>query len=261
MNVLVERRQLAAWITLDRAEKRNALSPDMLRALDTAIDEALSDEGARSIVVTGSGTAFCAGADLELGRELASTPGRNPFAAVLDKLQSSPKPVIAAVNGAAFGGGLGLIAAADVAIASKDAVFSFSEVRLGLIPAMISVFVLPKIGPHHARRLFTTGRRFDANEALTIGLLHELVDGESLESVVAAECDEISRGGPGAVAAAKRLVFEIPGLDLAKGLDEALDHASALFAERVASDEGREGMAAFREKRSPSWVRQGSDRS
>lgn len=251
MSVLAERRQTAAWITLDRAEKRNALSPDMLRDLDAAIDRALEDESARSIVVTGRGPAFCAGADLELGRELASAAGRNPFAAVLEKLQSSPKPVIAAVNGAAFGGGIGLVAAADVAVASKSAVFSFSEVRLGLVPAMISVFVLPKIGPHHARRLFTTGSRFGAGEALDVGLLHRTVDAEELEGAVSQECSAIALGGPEAVAAAKRLAFEMP--QLAHG--EALDRASALFAERVSSAEGREGMAAFREKREPAWVK------
>ncbi|MEO1086528.1 MAG: enoyl-CoA hydratase-related protein, partial [Acidobacteriota bacterium] len=233
MSVAVERRGAAAWLTLDRPEKRNALSPELLGALDAQIDLALDDPAVRSLVITGRGTAFCAGADLELAQKLAASPGRNPFARVLEKLQASPKPVIAAVNGAAFGGGLGLAAAADVAVASDGAVFSFSEVRLGLIPAMISVFVIPKIGAHHARRLFTTGRRFTAHDALDYGLLHRVVPAEELISAVDAEAEEIALGGPQAVAAAKRLVFEIPTLATGDDLGPALDRASEIFTRAV----------------------------
>ncbi|MEO1370752.1 MAG: enoyl-CoA hydratase-related protein, partial [Acidobacteriota bacterium] len=239
----------------DRPEKRNALSPALLEALDREIDRALGDPDVRSLVVTGRGPAFCAGADLELAQKLAASPGRNPFASVLQKLQASPKPVIAAVNGAAFGGGLGLIAAADIAVASEGAVFSFSEVRLGLIPAMISVFVLPKIGAHHARRLFTTGRRFTAGDALDVGLLHRVVPAAELTAAVDAEADDIALGGPRAVAAAKRLVFEIPALARADDLGPALDRASELFTEAVEGEEGREGLAAFAAKRPPAWRR------
>ncbi|MCG8457584.1 MAG: enoyl-CoA hydratase-related protein, partial [Holophagales bacterium] len=171
--VIRERRGAAAWLVLDRPEKRNALSPAMIRQLGEALDRALDDPAVRAVVVAGRGPAFCAGADLEVGRRLADSgsAGRNPFAHLLQRLQHAPKPVIAAVHGPAFGGGLGLVAAADIAVAARGAVFSFSEVRLGLVPAMISVVVLPKIGPHHARRLFVTGRRFSAEEALGYGLL------------------------------------------------------------------------------------------
>ncbi len=249
--VLYETRGPATWIVLDRPEKRNALSPAMIVELGEALDRAGADDAVRAVVVTGNGSAFCAGADLGAGRELADAGDdvRNPFAELLQRLQRSAKPVIAAVNGPAFGGGLGLIAAADVVIASNAAVFSFSEVRLGLVPAMISVVVLPRIGPHHARRLFLTGRRFSAEEAAGYGLVHRLTPPGELEAAVEEEVAEIAKGGPVAVGEAKRLIREIPNLSE----EQAFARACEWFAELVRSDEGREGMAAFAEKRRPRW--------
>lgn len=254
--VRYERRGPAAWLVLDRPDKRNALSETLIADFAAAFDRAESDPAVRAVVITGSGKAFCAGADLEAGLPRqdpgssteASGPA-NPFARLLHRLQISPKPVIAAVNGLAFGGGLGLIAAADVAIAASDATFSFSEVRLGLIPAMISVVVLPKIGPHHARRLFLTGRRFSAEEAVDYGLLHQVVAPGKLEDAVEREVVDVAKGGPRAVAEAKRLVREIPKLDV----EEAYDRAAEWLAELAGSDEAREGIAAFSQKRPPSW--------
>jgi methylglutaconyl-CoA hydratase len=246
----------AAWIVLDRPERRNALSPELLVALSEALERALAEPSVRAVVLSGRGSSFCAGADLGKGRELAAAGGRqqeNPFARLLHTLEEADKPVIAAVNGAAFGGGLGLVAAADIAIASEEAVMSFSEVRLGLIPAMISVVVLPKIGARQARRLFLTGRRFTATEALGYGLVHRVVPSDQLEAAVAEEVAEIAKGGPRAIAASKRLIREIPRLEP----ERAFLRASELFAERMASHEAREGMAAFTEKRKPSW--QGGD--
>ncbi len=252
-HVHCEKRGPAAWLVLDRPEKRNALSPDMIAELDAALERANADEGVRAVVVTGRPPAFCAGADLDVGRDLADAGGdrRNPFARLLRRLDRSPKPVVAAVNGPAFGGGLGLVAVADVVVAASDATMSFSEVRLGLAPAMISVVVLPKIGPHHARRLFLTGRRFSAEEALGYGLVHRVVPGEELEAAAGEEVADLAKGGPAAVAAAKRLIREIPRLDE----EEAFDHAAAAFGELVRSEEAREGMAAFAEKRPPRWRR------
>ena len=252
-----EVRGQAAWILLDRPERRNALSPDLIHALSGAVDRALDDSAVRAVVLSGRGPAFCAGADLGKGRELAAAGGRqqeNPFARLLHTLEEAHKPVIAAVNGAAFGGGLGLVAAADIAIASEEAVMSFSEVRLGLIPAMISVVVLPKIGARQARRLFLTGRRFTAAEALEYGLVHRVVPPDELEAAVAEEVADIAKGGPQAIAASKRLIREIPQFDP----EQAFLRASELFAERMTSDEGQEGVAAFAEKRKPSW-RSGDD--
>ncbi len=249
--VAYETRGPAAWIVLDRPEKRNALSPVMIAELGDALDRAGADDAVRAVVLTGRGSAFCAGADLDAGQELAKAGDqpRTPFADLLRRLQHSPKPTIAAVHGPAFGGGLGLVAAADVVIASSATSFSFSEVRLGLIPAMISVVVLPRIGPHHARRLFLTGRRFSAEEAMDYGLVHRVTSPDELEATAQEEVVDVAKGGPIAVAEAKRLIREIP--DLAE--DEAFARASDLFAERVRSGEAREGMAAFAEKRRPKW--------
>lgn len=248
MHVSYEVRGPAAWIVLDRPEKRNALSPEMIAEIDSSLDRADADDAVRAVVVTGRGPAFCAGADLEAGTELA-TEARSPFARLLPRFQRLSVPVIAAVNGPAFGGGLGLVAAADIVIAASDAVFSFSEVRVGLVPAMISVVALPKIGLHHARRLFLTGRRFSAEEAVGYGLVHRVVSGDELEAAVDEEVAEIAKGGPVAVAETKRVLREIPRL----GEEEAFDFASGVFAERVRSEEAREGMAAFVEKRPAKW--------
>ena len=249
--VAVEDRGPARWILFDRPEKRNALSPDMIAEVLEVLHGALEDSSVRAVVLSGRGPAFCAGADLQTGKELAAAGegAPNPFAVLLRDLQHAPVPVIAAVNGPAFGGGLGLVAAADIVLAAKEAVFSFSEVRLGLIPAMISVVVLPKIGPHQARRLFLTGRRFSASEAVDVGLVHRVVAGDELAAAVAEEVDQIARGGPRAVAEAKRLIHEIPGLTE----DEAFAEAARRFADCVGSEEGQEGMAAFVEKRAPGW--------
>src|SRR5262249_53103554 len=172
-----EVRGLAAWITLASPATRNALSGPMIQALKAALDRALGDPAVRVVVLTGTGPAFCAGADLK-GGGAALAPGagaRNPCVEILKDMWDGPKPVIVAANGHAFGGGVGLVAAADVSIAVEGATFSFSEVRVGVIPAIISVVVLPKLGVHQTMRLFLTGRRFDAREALDLGLLHRVV--------------------------------------------------------------------------------------
>ncbi|MCP3960615.1 MAG: enoyl-CoA hydratase [bacterium] len=250
-HVRYETRGPAAWILLDRPEKRNALSAAMIAQIAEALDRASADDAVRAVVVTGRGPAFCAGADLEAGVDLADAGAgpRNPFARLLQRFQTCAKPVIAVVNGPAFGGGLGLVAAADIVIASSDVVFSFSEVRLGLIPAMISVMVLPRIGPHNARRLFLTGRRFTAEEAVGYGLVHRVTSADDLEAAAEDEIAEIAKGGPIAVAEAKRLIREIPSLPE----NEAFHRAAAWLAELVGSEEAREGVAAFVEKRPPKW--------
>jgi methylglutaconyl-CoA hydratase len=242
----------AAWITLSSPATRNALSAAMIEGLTTALDRALADPVVRVVVLTGSGPAFCAGADLKGGSSaVAPGPGaRNPFVGILERLWDGPKPVVAAVNGHAFGGGIGLVAAADVAIAVESAAFSFSEVRVGVIPAMISVVVLPKLGVHQSMRLFLTGRRFDAREALVHGLLHRVVPPDGLDAAVGDEIEAIVQGGPNAVAEAKRLVRTVARLPM----DEAFAYAEAKIAELFASAEAAEGMAAFAERRRPRWA-------
>lgn len=241
----------AAWITLAEPERRNALSGPMVAELAGHLAAAMDDPAVRAVVLTGTGPAFCAGADLKGGGGGAIGGGaENPFVAILRTIWDGPKPVIVAANGHAFGGGLGLVAAADIAIAADGAMFSFSEVRIGVIPAMISVVVLPKIGPHHAMRLFLTGERFDASRARDYGLLHRVVPGDRLMTAVQEEVDAIAQGGPIAVREAKRLVRTVPKMPM----DEAFAWTEARIAELFASPEAAEGMAAFAQKRKPSWA-------
>ena len=245
-----ELRGSALWITLNRPQARNALSAELVASLLADLRAAQSDPAARVVVLTGAGSAFCAGADLKNRGDMGGEGRGNPFVEVLRLIRHGEKPVIAAVNGHAFGGGLGLVAAADIAIGSESALMSFSEVRIGAIPAMISVVVLPKLGPHQTMRLFLTGERFDARAAQTYGLLHRVVPAAELARAVDAEVDAIAQGGPNAVREAKQLIRTVERLPE----DEAFAFAEKKIAELFASDEAREGMRAFAEKRPPRWA-------
>jgi methylglutaconyl-CoA hydratase len=239
-------------ITLDRPERRNALDPGLLGGLNEAIEEASDDGRVRVVVLRGAGSAFSAGADLAWMRasvDLSDERNRddaNAMAAAFDALDRCPKAVIARVHGPAIGGGAGLVACADVAVAVRDARFAFAEVRSGLLPAVISPFVLRSIGPGRARELFTTGRTFDAGEAAAMGLVHHVVPSDALDPTV----DEVARAfldcGPRAVAENKRLVRDATASFALADLLERLGEARA-------SDEGREGVTAFLEKRPPRW--------
>lgn len=243
----------AAFITLDAPKTRNALTAAIVAELIAHLKRAHADDDVRVIVVTGSGPAFCAGADLRARGNMgdATPSGGNPFVELLKLMRDGAKPVIAAVNGAAFGGGAGLVAAADIAIASASATFSFSEVRLGVIPAMISVVVLPKLGEHQTMRLFLTGERFNAHEAQGYGLLHKVVTADLLEQTVLTEVRAIAAGGPNAIREAKALVRNV-----AKLSDEAAyAYAEAKIAQLFASEEAAEGIAAFVGKRPAAWVK------
>ncbi len=247
-----ELRGSAGWITLASPATRNALSGPLVAQLRGHLDAAMDDPAVRTVVLTGEGPAFCAGADLKNRGDMGGGKGGrgNPFVGILKQMREGPKPVICAVNGHAFGGGLGLVAAGDIAIAAENAKFSFSEVRLGVIPAMISVVVLPKLGEHQTMRLFLTGERFDAVRALEYGLLHRVVAADALEAAVGEEIDAIARGGPIAIREAKRLVRTVARLPE----DEAFAYAEARIAELFASEEAAEGMAAFVQKRPARWV-------
>ncbi len=250
-DVLSEKRGRAAWITLNAPQSRNALSATIIAGLDAHLRAAIADDAVRAIVLTGAGPAFCAGADLKSGGGVAAQgDGRNPFVEILRLIWEGPKPVIAAVNGHAFGGGLGLVAVADIAVAAETAKFAFSEVRIGVIPAMISVVVLPKLGVHHGMRLFLTGETFDAAAARDYGLLHAVVPAGDLAAAVQADIDAIALGGPNAVREAKQLIRTVPRL----GFDDAFAHAQAKIAALFSSAEAAEGMSAFAGKRKPSWV-------
>jgi len=239
----------AAWIRLNRPERRNALSGALISEVHAHLATANGDEAVRCIVITGNGPAFCAGADLRDEQGLPA--GRAvSYPELLTAIQDSPKPVLAAINGPAFAGGLGLVAAADIVIASHAAQFSFSEVRIGVIPAVISVVCLPKLGVHHAMKLFLTGERFSAEEAVTFGLAHRAVPAERLDAAVQEEIEMIRLGGPNAVIECKKLVRAVSGLSREKGFEVTEPWSQRLFA----SAEGAEGMAAFREKRPAEWV-------
>ena len=243
----------AAWITLNRPERRNALSNALVSEVYDHLGAANADDAVRAIVITGAPPAFCSGADLKNPPGQAA-PGAMavPYPDVLTAILESPKPVIAAVNGAAFAGGLGLVGAADIAVCVEDAPFSFSEVRIGVVPAVISVVCLRKLGAHHGMKLFLTGERFDGAQAVSMGLAHRAVPGDRLVEAVQEEIDMICRGGPTAVVECKRLVRRVPELSIADGFTETTAWSARMFN----GEEAAEGMAAFREKRPPAWARQ-----
>ena len=249
---LYEVRNGAAWITLNRPESRNALSAVLVSEVHQHLLAADEDASVRCIVITGAEPAFCSGADLK------NPPGQMirgrqsvPYPKVLMTIMESPKPVIAAVNGAAFAGGLGLVGAADIVVAVEDARFAFSEVRIGVIPAVISVVCIPKLGTHHAMRLFLTGERFTGAQAVEMGLAHRAVPKDELLAAVEEEISMINLGGPIAVPECKKLVRRIPALSIEEGFEEASEWSSRMFA----SEEAAEGMAAFREKRNADWIK------
>jgi methylglutaconyl-CoA hydratase len=232
-------------VTLARPETRNAFDADLIAELA----EAFVDVGkARAVLLAGDGPSFCAGADIEWMRTSAdldydaNVADANALRGMLEAIDRCPAPVVARVQGHALGGGAGLVACSDIAVADQSAVFAFSEVKLGIIPAVISPFALAKIGASAARRYFVTGERFDAATALRIGLVHEVVT--DLDGGVEAVLAELHNAGPRAVRHAKRLVLDRPdGPETARRI-----------AERRTSDEGQEGLRAFLERRSPSWA-------
>ncbi len=241
----------AAWITLNRPENRNALSATLVNELHDHLVAANDDPAVRSIVITGTGPAFCAGADLKNPPGGASTSGSNrSLPEVLNAMLDSPKPVIAAINGAAFAGGLGLVGAADIVVTVEDVLFSFSEVRIGVIPAVISVVCVPKLGVHHAMKLFLTGERFTGRQAVEMGLAHRAVPAAKLREAVQEEIDMINLGGPNAVRECKALVRRVSKLSIEAGFAETAPWSARVFQ----TDEAAEGMAAFREKRRPAWA-------
>jgi methylglutaconyl-CoA hydratase len=245
--------QGAAWITLNRPDNRNALSAVLVNELAAHFDAAQADPAVRAIVLTGNGPAFCAGADLK-NPPGSATEGKTSVSLheILKRMMDSPKPVIAAVNGAAFAGGLGLVGAADIVITAEDAPYSFSEVRIGVIPAIIAVVCVRKLGRHHAMKLFMTGERFSGTQAVNMGLAHRAVPEAQLRAAVREEIEMIRLGGPIAVAECKKLVARVPELSIDDGFAEMAVWSRKMFT----SPEGLEGMSAFREKRKPAWMEQ-----
>ncbi len=247
----------AGLITLNRPEVHNAFNETMIAELSRALAIFCGDDSLRTLTIAGAGKSFCAGADLNWMRRTADFSEQQNYAdalrmaAMLDRLQTFPKPTIAVVHGNVFGGGVGLAACCDIAIAEQSAVFSLSEVKLGLIPATISPYVSAAIGSRHSRRYFLTGERFDAATAQKIGLIHEYGDGAAIREIEAHLMTCLLAGGPQAQTAAKQLIQE---LLTAPQIDASLRQAAAKsIASARASAEGREGIRAFLEKREPRW--------
>lgn len=236
-------------LTLNRPEVRNAINDELIAALAEAVTGA--PEGTRVIVIRGEGKAFCAGGDLEwMRRAAAYTEEQNiedalRLANLFDAVVSSPAVVIAQVHGAAFGGGAGLTAACDVAVAASNTLFAFSEAKLGLVAATISPYVLNKIGPGHTRALFVTAEPFNAQRAYEIGLVHQVVEADELDGAVRAKVQAVLKCGPKAVAASKSLAVWPP---------MSQEETAKLLARARAGDEGKEGVAAFLEKRAANFV-------
>lgn len=237
-------------LTLNRPERHNALSEALLDALQAQLTALASDESVRVVVLAGAGASFCAGADIAEMR--GASPGR--LGRVLASLDALPMPTVARVHGNAYGGALGLIAACDIALGGEDIQLVFSEVRLGIVPAMIAPYVLRSVGARTARRLFLTAERFSGREAARIGLLHEAVPLDALDSRTAGLVEQLLLGGPRAQAEAKRLVTRVAGRDPLR--DDAVREETEAWINRLrASAEGQEGLSAFLEKRPPGWTR------
>ena len=243
-------------LTLDRPEIHNAFDDRLIAELTKALEHLGRDANVRVVVLTGAGRSFSAGADLNWMRRTASygaaenLADARALAKLMRTLHELPKPTVARVNGAALGGGAGLVACCDIAIASGRAIFGTTEVRLGLIPAVIGPYVLAAVGPRHARRLMLTGERIAAAEALRIGLVHEVASDEQLDAAIERVVGELLKGGPAAIAAAKALIRELSARPIGPELIE--DTAQRIAALR-AGPEAREGIGAFLGKRAPRW--------
>jgi len=246
-----------ARVTLARPEVRNAFNAELIAELRTAFERLERDDGVRAIVLSGAGKSFCGGADigwmrasLELSGEENLEDARK-MSRMFRAIDTSRKPVIGRIHGAALGGGSGLVACCDVAIASADTIFGFTETKLGIMPAVISPFVLAKIGPSHARALALTGERFAAARALAIGLIHEVVATEGdLDLAIARVTDEVRSASPTGIAATKALFARV----IAETYDATLETTAQAIAKQRTSDEGQDGLRAFIEKRPPAWT-------
>ncbi len=246
-----------ATLRLNNPEQHNAFDDRLITDLTAALQQLAEDQQVRVVTLCSSGKSFSAGADLNWMRRMADYSREEnlqdalALAELMKTLNELPKPTIALVQGATFGGGVGLVAACDIAIASAQAQFCLSEVKLGLIPATISPYVLAAIGERAARRYFLSAERFTADEALRIGLLHQVVEAEQLEPTGAAICQQLLQNGPQALTEAKRLIRDVVNRPLTAELQK-------ITAERIAairaSDEGREGLNAFLQKHKPYWT-------
>ncbi|WP_368564992.1 enoyl-CoA hydratase-related protein [Pseudoxanthomonas sp. UTMC 1351] len=257
-SLVQDRRGNVLHVGLDRPELHNAFDADLILTLTAALENAGTDPAIRIVVLEGAGTSFSAGADINWMRGMASASEAEnrqdalALARLMRTLDELPKPTIARVHGPAFGGGVGLVACCDIAIGVPEAKFGLTESKLGLLPAVISPYVIAAIGPRQARRWFASAEIFDAQTALQIGLLHQVVPMDQLDGAVNRQIALLLKAGPLATASAKRLVTRVAGESDRGVLDT--DNAR-LIAQLRTSPEGQEGLAAFLEKRLPAWVK------
>jgi methylglutaconyl-CoA hydratase len=252
--LMKERKGAVARLILNRPERHNAFDEALIEELTQAIDEVEKDISVRVLVLAANGKSFSAGADLDWMRRMAAyseeenLADANRLALLMQRLNFIPKPTVAAVQGAALGGGVGLVAASDIAVGAAQAVFGLTEVRIGLIPATIGPYVVQAIGERAARRYFLTGERFDAATACELGLLHEVA--EDLDATVDRHVEALLQGGPEAQGATKKLIRRVGRGPINAAM---IDDTAARIARARAGGEAREGIAAFFEKRKPGW--------
>ena len=245
-----------ATVTLNRPEVHNAFNEVMIAELTEIFKKILEDELVRLVVLTGNGKSFSAGADLNWMKKMINYSYEQnledslKLAELFYLMYSLPKPIIARVNGAAIGGGTGLVAVCDIAIASETAKFSLSEVKLGLVPACISPYVIRKVGEGRCREFFLTGERLTAHRALEAGLVNQVVPLEELDQAVQEKANQLISSGPKALAMCKELLKNVPGMSFEK----AKTYTADMIASMRIGDEGQEGMNAFLEKRKPKWT-------
>jgi methylglutaconyl-CoA hydratase len=258
MEMELERRGPAAWLWLNRPELRNALNDAVMNSISASLDKLERDASCRVVVLAGRGQAFCAGGDLSRMQQAAkmtkakSKAEAGRFAKLLFRMHSYPKPLIARVHGAAFAGGMGLAAACDLVVAAEEAEFCLPEVRIGLVPAMISPYIVRALGEQQARRYVLTGERLSAPEANRIGFVHECVPMAELDARVEKFVHQLSQAGPQALARSKKLLARVGKAAISPKLAA---ETAAVLAEARAGDEAREGIRSFLEKRKPAWHR------
>lgn len=242
-------------LTLNRPERHNAFNAQLIDELIAALSNLNDDPDVRVVIITGQGDSFSSGADLEWMKasaqydEESNRKDAMQLTLLMSTLYDLQKPTIALVNGPSYGGGLGLIACCDIAIANTDAKFAFTEVRLGLVPAVISPYIIVKIGPSHARRLFLTAERFSAQQALDFDLVHLVAEKEALNELLEQQIKHLLKASPQAIKASKLLTPRLATPEMEQEL-------TALIAALRTSTEGQEGLAAFLEKRKPSWIKE-----
>lgn len=244
------------WVTLNRPEVKNAMSFQMVRELQTVFDTLRNNRDVRCIVLSGEDGTFCAGGDINELRDAFTNPEAKQtqaainMDAMLQAANTAPQVVIAMIEGSAFGGGLGLVCVSDIAVAVEEARFAMPEVRLGLAPSFISPYVIARVGLTRARELMLTGRRFNGTQALSYGLVHQICHASQLDETVREVIEQVVQGSPNALAACKRLIFEV----IDKDLNATVEFRANLLDELRRSEEAQEGMMAFIQKRPAQWV-------